>query len=188
MPISSSTRRLASALALAAALGVLLAALLGPAQTLAQTRKLVCSSSTAHTKARRGAHACVQPSHRRKAHHARRHHAKHAPGTASAEAVATALPAACEDGSAPVPSAGGSFSCGDGSEPECEDGSTPVRSADGKSLLCPLATEEASEAGEAECEEGIVAACAAGTVPDADEQSCEATSGSASSFVCEAES
>ncbi len=187
MLISSPTRRFASVLSLAVALGVLFAALLGPAQTLAQTRKLVCPGSTAHSRTKRGAHACLQASHKRKTHHARGHHAKHAVGVAG-ETVAAAVPASCEDGSVPVPVTGGSFSCSDGSEPECEDGATPTRSANGKSLLCPLATEEESEAGEAECEEDIGNACAADTISGSGEQSCETTSGSASSFVCETES
>jgi hypothetical protein len=173
-------------LTLAVSLAVLTAALLGPSQTLAQTRKLTCVNATIHTRAKRGAHGCTRSSHKRKAHHPTGRHTRHALVKAPQEVTPAVTPAACEDGSAPVQAGDGSFSCGDDSEPECEDGSAPMRSADGKSLVCLLPSEGESEAGEAECEEGLGNECGLATLPDADEQSCAMTA--SASFLCEAES
>jgi hypothetical protein len=175
-------------LTLAVSLAVLAAALLGPSQTLAQARKLTCVSATAHTRAKHDAHGCVRSLHKHKAHHPTGRHAKHALTKAPGEVTPATTPAACEDGSAPIPAGDGSFSCGDGSEPECEDGSAPTRSADGNSLVCLLLSEDEAEAGEAECEEGLGNECGLAPVPDADEQSCATTASSSSNFLCEAES
>lgn len=177
-------------LTLAVSLAALAAALFGPSQTLAQARKLTCVSATAHTRAKHDAHVCVRSSHKRKAHHPTGHHTKHALTKAPGEATPTTTPAACEDGSAPISAGDGSFSCGDGSEPECEDGSAPTRSADGNSLVClPPSEEEAeAEAGEAECEEGLGNECGLAPLLDADERSCATTTSSSSDFLCEAES
>jgi hypothetical protein len=86
-----------------------------------------------------------------------------------------------------VRSAGGSFACQDGSEPECEDGSTPTRSRGGRSLLCHASFEGSPEAGEAECEEGAGSSCEAEPIPGAGEHECQASPGGSSSFVCEDE-
>jgi hypothetical protein len=162
-------------------LAVLVAALLGPAQTLAQTRKPSCS----HAKSKRGAHACVQASHKGRSRHSNKHRGKHTLATTPSETVPTVEPASCEDGSAPVKEANGSFSCADGSEPECEDGASPTRSRNGKSLLCPVIAEPESEAGEGECEEGLSALCSTEPLPDSKERTCEVSSSTSSSFICE---
>jgi hypothetical protein len=176
-----STRRRASALTLVVLLAVLVTALLGPAQTLAQTRKPSCS----HAKSKHGAHACVQASHKGKARHSGKHRGKHTLATNPGEAAPVVEPASCEDGSIPVKEANGSFSCADGSEPACEDGASPTRSRNGKSLLCPATAEPESETGEAECEEGLSALCSTEPLPGSKEETCEVSSGTSSSFICE---
>jgi hypothetical protein len=181
LPTPTSTRRLSSPLTLVVFLAVLVAALLGPAQTLAQTRKPSCSS---HAKARHGAHACVQSSHKASKRHTKKRR-KQTLANVPGEAVPTVEPASCEDGSAPVQEANGSFSCADGSEPECEDGASPTRSHDGESLLCPVITEPEAESGETECEEGLSALCSAEPIPDTREHSCEDSSSTRPSFICE---
>jgi hypothetical protein len=65
--------------------------------------------------------------------------------------------AACEDGSAPVRAADGSFSCDDESQPVCEDGSTPTLSSDGSTLLCAGEPSQSSGVAEAVCEDGSIA-------------------------------
>ncbi len=181
LPTIPSTRRLASTLTLVVFLAVLVAALLGPAQTLAQTRKPSCS----HAKPKHGAHACVQASRKGKARHASKHRGKHTLATTPGEAAPAVEPASCEDGSTPVKEANGSFSCADGSEPACEDGASPTRSHNGKSLLCPVIAEPEAEAGEGECEEGLSALCSTEPLPGSKEQTCEVSSSTSSSFICE---
>jgi len=183
LPTSSPARRLISALTLALSLAVLVTALLAPSQTLAQTHRPACSTSAAHPKTKRTAHACVQPSHRgqdkgksnasraSKRHQAKRTVAKKTPKARPPASPALA-PAYCEDGSAPARATDGSFSCGDGSEPECEDGSTPTRSRSGLTLVCPVLTEGESGSSEAECEESSGSVC--GTEPfSSTEPACE---------------
>jgi len=179
--------RLALALTLTATLSVLGTALLGPAQTLAQTRRAACSTG-AHAKSRHaGAHACAQSSHKLKAG---KRHGKHSStkktsrtGSPGSQAVA----ALCQDGSAPVRGGDGSFSCADGSEPTCEDGATPTSTRNGKSLLCPAASEGEPASVETECEEESLG-CATETSSGSGEQACEASASASSSFVCEDES
>jgi hypothetical protein len=162
-------------------LAVLVAALLGPAETLAQARKPSCS----HARAKHGAHACAQSSHKGRKHHANRHRGKHTLGNVPGESAPVVEPASCEDGNVPVQEANGSFSCADGSEPECEDGASPTRSHNGKTLLCPVIAEPESESGEGECEEGLSALCSTEPLPATKEQTCEVSSSTSSSFVCE---
>jgi hypothetical protein len=192
--IRTSTR-LTSALTLLACAIALAAALIGPAQTLAQTHRAVsCPSATSHAKARHGAHTCARSSHKAKGHH-RKHRSKHALAKAPQQGVPTALPAAyCEDGAAPVRAGDGSFSCADGSEPECEDGVEPTPSSNGKSLVCAILAgedeaqaEAEAEAEESECEEAASSYCAPAPIPGSGEHSCEVLSGGGSSFVCEQE-
>jgi hypothetical protein len=177
-----------------ACLLALVAALLGPAQTLAQTRRATCSSAAIHTKAVRGVHTCGRSSHKGKGHR-RKRHSKHAPAKPHQQGIPATLPAAyCEDGDTPVRSSDGSFSCADGSEPECEDGAEPTRSSSGRSLVCAILSEEAeaeeeAEAGESECEEAVGSSCAAAAaILGSSEQICEASSSESSSFACEQES
>jgi hypothetical protein len=181
LPICISTRRLASTVTLVVFLVVLIAALLGPAQTLAQTRKLSC----AHAKAKHHTHTCVQSSRKSRKHHSRKHHGRHNLATAPGEGTSPVEPAFCEDESTPVREANGSFSCDDGSEPECEGGANPTLSHNGKGLLCPVIAESESESGEDECEEGLSALCSTEPLTGTKEQSCEVTSSASSSFVCE---
>lgn len=191
MPIGIPTLRLTQLPALAVLLAVLVMALLGPSQTLAQARKVACSPSATHTKAGRRARVCVRSSHKGKAHHATKRDAKHAVDKkapkASSPAPAT-VAAYCEDGSAPVRAGDGSFSCADGSEPECEGGATPRPSRNGKRLVCPVATEGEAGSSEAECEAEEALGCSLDTSSGADEQACEASANDGSSSVCETES
>jgi hypothetical protein len=189
--IHTSTRRLSSAMTVLACLIVLVVALLGPAQTLAQTHKASCSSAATHAKAAHSARACGRSLHKGKNHRHKRH-SKHAPAKPHQQGIPATLPAAyCEDGNTPVKSSEGSFSCTDGSEPECEDGAEPTRSSNGRSLVCAILSEEAeeeAEAGESECEEADGPFCAVAAIPGSDEESCEVSSSDSSSFTCEAES
>jgi hypothetical protein len=204
LPTSSSPRRIAPLFALVAALGVLAIALLGPSQTLAQkTGRLACATATGHGRARQDGHVCVKLVRKRKAHHTTRltttgHRAKSVSGKSTSgkstsskappgTTPVSTTPASCEDGSAPVAAGGGSFSCGDGSEPTCEDWATPTPAANGKSLICPSTIEEGPEAIEAECEEGLATTCPAGTAPGSDEQACATTASSNPDFICEQE-
>jgi hypothetical protein len=183
----TSTRRLTSATSAIACVVALAAGLLGPTQTLAQTRRAAgCSSSPVQAKARRTARTCEHASHRGRSHH-RKHHSRHVLAKTPKQGVPTSLPAAyCEDGSPPARASNGAFSCADGSEPECEDGAEPTRSSNGRSLVCATLAgegEEEAETGESECEEVQSSFCT--EAPGSDEHSCEATSGESSSFICE---
>jgi hypothetical protein len=187
---SRPSARLTTALTLALSLLALVVILLGPAQTLAQTRKS-CSTS-GESKTKHPAHACSQSSRRgKKKHHSSKHHTKRvaAKKTSKASAPAAALvePARCEGGQTPVRTANGTFSCSDGSEPECEDGATPIASRKGTRLVCPVSTEAEAEAesgsSAVECEEeGLACSTVTG------EQACETSGGDSSSFSCEADS
>jgi hypothetical protein len=185
--ISASTRRFALALTLALSLAALVAALLGPTQTLAQARGSSCSG--AHAKTKCTEHACSQSSHKGRAHHTSKCHVKRTSTKKSPKTHQATTPAYCEDASAPVRAMSGSFSCEDGSEPQCDEGAQPQRSANGKSLVCPVLPEEEPSAGETECEEGLGATCSAGdTSPAVSEPTCEASASAAPSSLCEAES
>jgi hypothetical protein len=171
------------ALTLALSLGVLVAALLGPAQTLAQTRKVGCPTSAARAKAKREGHTCLPSSRKDKVKRHGKHRLEKSSKTGSTGS--TAVAAVCEDASAPVRGPSGGFSCADGSEPTCEDGATPTASHNGKSLICLLAAESEPSTAEAECEaEGLECT---GMSAGSAEQSCEASASESSSFVCEAE-
>lgn len=162
---------------LALTLSAFVVALLGPAQTLAQAHKASCSGAV-HAKAKRGAHACAQSSHKPKTKHHAKHASKKKTHKKTHRASQATVPASCEDGSAPLRAGDGSFSCDDGSEPECEGGATPAASRNGKSLVCLVAAEDETGASEAECEEEGLG-CSF-------EQACEA-SGEDSSSACESE-
>jgi len=179
--------RLTTALTLALALLALGVTLLGPAQTLAQTRK-ACSKPTSQSKTKHAAGACTKSSRRSKKtrHSSRRHKHTSAKKTSQTSApAASVLPARCEGGQTPVHAANGTFSCSDGSEPECEDGATPTASRKGTSLVCPVSTEAESESSstDAACEEEELACSAS-----AGEQPCETSGSDGSSFSCEADS
>jgi hypothetical protein len=176
-------RRLTLALTIALSLGALVTALIGPAETLAQTHKTACSSSGHTKKAKSTTHPC--PTHKSevkskvksrsttKAKHAKKRHKRAAP--------LPRIPASCEDGSAPVLSEG-SFHCSDGSEPQCVDGATPAASHNGKMLLCPAVAGGEGSSAEAECEEEELE-CVASSSPD--EEACEAAANG--SIACEGE-
>ncbi len=186
--IRSHARRLTLAATLVLSLGVLVAALVGPAQTLAQTRETGCSTSTARAKAKRTTRACTQSSRKSKS----RSHGKHALEKTSKRGSdrPAAVAALCEDGGIPTRGADGGFSCADGSEPTCESGAAPRTSRNGKSLICPIIGESEagageSGAGEAECEEEGLECTGIGSAPS--EQSCEASASEGASSACEAE-
>jgi hypothetical protein len=175
-------RRITLALTIALSLGALVIALIGPAETLAQTHKSACSGSAAHAKKPKSAtHPC--PSHKSegkghgtstKAKHAKKKHHK-------SGGLPLRIPASCEDGNAPVLSEG-SFHCSDGSEPQCVDGATPTASRNGKMLLCPAVGGSEGSSGEAECEEEELE-CVASS--GSDEEACEAAA--SGSVACEGE-
>jgi hypothetical protein len=198
MSARQPARRLACALSLLASLAMLATALVAPAQTVARTpmpsssHKSSCSTSSGHAKARRAAGDCARSSHKGRGdtHRATGRHAKHATKRhpkAGAPVSSAAPPASCEDSSAPVRASDGSFSCKDGSQPECENGEAPTASRGGKSLVCPVSSEEEAGAGEAECEEDPGSICAAEASLGGDERACQASLGDPSSFVCEDE-
>jgi len=163
------TRRLAAVLALALSLVLAATALMGPSQTLAQTRRSSCAS--AHTKVRCNTRACTQSARRGKGRHAARCHTNRtSKKTRKATSHQALAPAYCEGAGAPVQAEDGSFSCEDGAEPQCENGAIPT--PQGKSLVCPVIFSEESSSGEAECEEEGASACAS-----SGEQLCEEVSG-----------
>ncbi|HSZ13923.1 MAG TPA: hypothetical protein VK790_07795 [Solirubrobacteraceae bacterium] len=170
----------------AVALCMLAAALLGPAQTLAQTRKPACQT-TARAKAKHASHACARPSHKAKTRRTAKHSSKHASGgttTSGLPGTSAAVPAQCENGSVPT-RAGTSFTCSDGSEPECENGADPTASRNGRSLLCPVLGEAEPTPAEAECEEeGLECTSLDSSVG---EKGCEGSAGGDAGFVCEGE-
>ncbi|HTU79620.1 MAG TPA: hypothetical protein VMF09_12755 [Solirubrobacteraceae bacterium] len=197
MPKTSRIRRLARPLPIALTLAVLTAALLGPAETLAQTHRTTCPSAGAHTRDKRARRACAPSSHKPKTHHAVKRDAgkgrsKARPARKSGRSRTSGFtPARCEDGSVPALAADGSFSCEEGSEPHCEDGATPTRATGGKTLVCAPASEPQAPAGaETECEEleegeaeeasACPAGASSGSGSGSGEQSCQASD-------CEAE-
>jgi hypothetical protein len=174
-------RRLTLALTIALSLGALVIALIGPAETLAQTHKSACSGSAAHAKKPKSAtHPC--PSHKSKGKgHGTSTKAKHTKKHHKSGGLLLGIPASCEDGNAPTLSEG-SFHCSDGSEPQCVDGATPTASRNGKMLLCPAVAGSETSSGEAECEEEELE-CVASS--GSDEDACEATA--SGSVACEGE-
>jgi hypothetical protein len=162
LPPFRTVRRVAALAAPLALLAVLCLLALGAAGAGAKTRHSACGTqSKAHARTLRG---CAKHQSRSKHtsrshhHHAKPHH-KHAvkvTGTPKTPAKPPALqaPAECEDGSAPMSTGEGQFSCADGSEPTCADGSEPAASH-GK-LTCAPDPETGQSFGEGECatEEG----------------------------------
>ncbi len=171
-------RRLTLALTVALALVALVTALIGPAETLAQTHKAACSSSAAHAKkAKSTTHPCA--THKGKSKSTSK--TKHAKKRHKRGGVLPRIPASCEDGSTPVLSEG-SFRCSDGSEPQCVDGGAPAASRNGKMLLCPAVAGSEGGSGEAECEEEELECETSST---SGEEACEATV--SGSIACEGE-
>jgi hypothetical protein len=172
-------RRLTPALAIVLSLVALVTALVGPAETLAQTHKAACSSSAAHTKkAKSTTHPCATHKSKvkrtSKAKHAKKKHNKRA-------GLSLRVPASCEDGNAPMLSEG-SFHCSDGSEPQCVDGATPTASRNGKMLLCAAVAGSEASSGETECEEEELE-CVASS--GSGEEACEAAA--SGGIACEGE-
>ena len=107
---------------------------------------------------------------------------------------AALVEAACEDGSAPVREAGGSFSCEDESQPVCENGATPTPSSDGSALVCAGESTENSSLAEAVCEDGSIAvqtsdgsfSCGAETEPGCEGTSPPTLSSGYWTFLCNA--
>jgi hypothetical protein len=146
---SSSHRRLGiiptfaltHAVAMLVGLLALSGAALAATHRTAHARKASCTSASARVK--RPAGECPPSKHKGKgkAHHASRgHHARRSGKHTGAATPASPshVPAVCEDASAPVRGADGSFSCEDGSEPACRDGSDPAPSSKGAAPLCPV--------------------------------------------------
>jgi hypothetical protein len=187
MTTTPKARRLAPISMLVLSLCVLAAMLLGPSQTLAQTRKPSCPTSSSHARGKRTAHSCTEPSHkaagRTQARRSGKRHAKRTPagGTRKRGSQPPPPAAVCEDGSTPEGDREGAFSCTDGSEPICEDGATPTPSHNGKSLVCPVPGEHEPGSSATECEEAGVADCGSG------ELACEAPAGESTSAMCEEE-
>jgi hypothetical protein len=152
MTSKANAHRIAATAALLLSLGVFAAALLGPAETFAQTHRSACVVS----RNRADSHACGQKSHS-KAKKRRKHHAKLHGGASSGKSAtagsAASVPARCENGHAPTLGAEEIFSCEDGSQPECQDGATPTLSPGGSALVCPLLGEEKAAGEAAECEQ-----------------------------------
>lgn len=135
MSISASIRRFALALTLALSLGMFVAALLGPSQTLAKAHVSTCSST--HPKPKCNSHAC---SHKGRAHHASKCTGKHSkknvkppvileeePG-GSGETECEEGPGSCSAGTVPGPTAGSAAgtkvcegSASEGSSALCEE-------------------------------------------------------------------
>ncbi len=179
---------------IALSLCMLVAALLGPSQTLAQTHKAACAA--AHGKAAR---ACPQSSHKNKhkPHHTSKSSAKHKPaktkgkGKNGSSSPVILVPALCENGDKPVREGTNGFACEDGSEPSCEGGVAPTTSRNGKTLLCAVPAEPETSAaegeGQGECEEEESLSCSPVSESDTVEKVCEVSPGSDSSFTCEGE-
>jgi hypothetical protein len=129
---------------LAGAAITLLLLVLAPAASsrTAAVHKAACQSST------RASHHSSRQSHCSRRHKSVKHGRKrHSTGKSPAHKPTAHKPSArvaarCEDGSLPVRSAPGVFSCADESEPGCEDGSEPTPSASGTILTCPASGQE----------------------------------------------
>jgi hypothetical protein len=145
-------RRALGCLALLLALLVPAAlAVAAPARS-GRARRASCAAS------RHGRHSSAK--HCAKHHSHKPHAGTHKPKKAAPKAPAPKLtPAQCEDASAPARSAGGSWSCEDGSEPFCADGSEPFRPASGSALMCHAATEDDTSGCTSEGECGIELVC-----------------------------
>jgi hypothetical protein len=162
------------------ALGALLAGS-AAAKTASHTHKSSCSS--AH-RAKHAASRCAKTktkSHKTRKSSAHRHRGTtHKRSGKPGASVVFLTPASCEDESAPTRSAGGGYSCEDGSEPACEDGSNPIHLSPSGPPMCRLAPEQAGESG-SECEEEEAQSSECATV----EWVCE-DEASGSSQECEA--
>jgi hypothetical protein len=131
------SRRLRAALALLAAL--VLAAALSAAAAARPSGSHRSSCPARH--ARHGAAKRCANHHGRKTHGAAKKTKKPARKPAPAPAL---TPAECEDGTAPVRSAG-AYSCEDGSEPSCEGGSDPIRPSAASAPMCRVPKEETEQ-------------------------------------------
>lgn len=142
MPSIARTLRLSALPALLATLALLLAPTGAPARA-SHSRRGSCptSSSAPGRRSRHARHSCPKRrSHGRKGASGPRGGARRKTSRGPAAPTVTLAPARCEDGSLPGP-AGGTFSCGDGSEPSCEDGSSPARNAASGAPMCAVAIE-----------------------------------------------
>jgi hypothetical protein len=192
-------RRPTAVLASALAIATVVTALSLSGQTVAQARKAPCPPSLG-THPKRGAAACLRfrrKSEARARSKARGHHAKHQakskqPKSSTPSPLAPSqTKARCEDGSISLQAPGGSFACGDGSEPSCEDGSNPVISSDHSMLLCNGASK-GSGSGEPACEAGGSPtserdgglSCQEGFPPICEKGSAPTLSGQALTVVC----
>ena len=131
---------------LAAAAISLLLLILAPAASsrTAPAHKAACQSATSHS------HHSSRQSHCTRRHKGAKHSRGHQKAGRSPAHKPTVhkpsgrVAARCEDGSLPVRSAPGSFSCADESEPGCEGGSEPTLSPGGLILSCPATSQTGS--------------------------------------------
>jgi hypothetical protein len=170
-------RRSLALLGAALLIAALVCLALRAAPTLARASAARCASHPAHSSSQLG--ACAQ---RRRSTHAKRHHrhiAKHKRSrhgvTVQAPAIASQIPAVCEDGSSPALSSEG-FSCADGSEPTCANGAEPVRAENGSRAVCPTTPGGTVSWSEAECTDGSAPTMALGggyVCEDGSQPTCE---------------
>jgi len=124
-----------------------------PAASVARAHKSTCHvTATNHSK--HVAHKCSRParkakpttrSKRHRSAHARPKLKSHTPAAPGAKEAAGAPEAFCSDGSTPLATEEGTFSCEDGTAPTCEAGLVETLSSDGATLLCEEPTGEEPE-------------------------------------------
>ncbi len=132
-PRSHRPRPALALLALLLALLVVSACLAGGAGARpARTRHTSCSGS------RRAKHPSARHCSKRRA--AKTVHKAKKPAPKAAPTVKLA-PATCEDGTVPAHTAGGAYTCEDGSEPACQNGSEPIRPSASSAPMCHVSHE-----------------------------------------------
>lgn len=141
-------RRVLALLALLLALLVVAAGLAAGAAARPEHAGHASCATSRH--ARHAAAKRCAKHHTRKGTHKNR---KPAPRTAAPAPALT--PARCEDASAPVRAASGTYTCEDGSEPACSDGSDPIRPSASSAPMCRVSKEGAGH----ECTQGQSGEC-----------------------------
>jgi hypothetical protein len=148
LTVKPSQRRSAPLLA-AAAIAVLLLTLAPAAGGRpASAHKVACQSATRHPHSHQT--RCARQ-HKPVQHRGKHHSGGKSPAHKTSPHKPPARVAAqCEDGSLPLRSAPGVFSCDDESEPGCQEGSEATLAAGGTALTCPAPVSPGGEA-EGEC-------------------------------------
>jgi hypothetical protein len=106
-------------------------------------------------------------------HHGQKTHKAKKPAAKPSAPAPKLVPALCEDGSAPVRSASGSFTCEDGSEPACEDGSETIHPSSSAAPMCHVQREETEPACEPNGECNVEFACEDAEEATTGPQGCE---------------